>query len=348
MRQYRHIAYRRRHPRLEALPQAEAEVSTTVDIHAQLDLCDVIERHRLTMEAARRSKATLHVYRHALDAFLAFLRTRAGQDATWRPPLAALTVENAREWQLHLMARNLSPVTIHLYVAVLKVLSTFLEDEGIVEDAPLRKLRRPSKSATIVVPFTDDQLAAMLHVAATGRNPTRDVAMFFFLLDSGVRAGELCGLRTADVDLAAGVARVFGKGSKERYVQFGTSTAKLIARYYAERKGAGEPWVFANEVDGQMSPPALYKIVSKWAKGAGIRDVRASPHIFRHTFACRFLSAHPGALFHLQTLLGHATLTMSHHYAKITEAKERLPGLSIADGIGLDKTLLRIPPPQRR
>jgi integrase/recombinase XerC len=304
-----------------------------------ITLAEAIELHLLALRASNRSPNTLQSYGYVERSFLAFVRERMSPMGD-TVPLEALSVENARAWQLHLTMRGLAPASVAQKVGILKAWARFLEDEGMVEDNLLRKLRRPKMPQTIITPFSDEQLAAILQAAAGGPEAARNVAMFFLLLDSGLRGSELCGLRPGDLDLVNGTARVFGKGAKERLVQFGPTTATLIGKYVAERT-VDTPWLFVSHSGRQLNGDRLREITKKWGHRAGVTGVRCSPHDWRHTFAVRFLVTNPGALFHLAALMGHTKLEVTQIYARITESNRRLPGLSVADGIGLGRLLPR-------
>jgi site-specific recombinase XerD len=87
-----------------------------------------------------------------------------------------------------------------------------------------------------------------------------------------------------------------------------------------------------------MTRSQLLKIIARLGHTAGIADeVRCSPHTLRHTFATEDLKAHPGALYHLQTLLGHTTLEMTREYAKLAEVDVQLEGSSVVERLGLNR-----------
>jgi integrase/recombinase XerD len=153
----------------------------------------------------------------------------------------------------------------------------------------------------------------------------RDTALLEFAYTSGTRVSEIIGLATRDVDLEAGLARVFGKGAKERLVPVGSAAARAIRVYLRElrpnlEKGGGEGRLFLNGRGGPLSRMGVWKILRKRCDAAGIRR-RVSPHTLRHSFATHLLEG--GAdLASVQELLGHADIATTQIYTHVD--RERL------------------------
>jgi integrase/recombinase XerD len=155
------------------------------------------------------------------------------------------------------------------------------------------------------------------------RRPTakRDKAIILLMLDAGVRVSELCELHVGDVDFQAGRAYVVGKGEKPRYVYFGKICKQAMWRYFVERfpdtkARTTEPF-FVN-VDGihSLDRHSVRLVIQRLGKKVGDNDLH--PHRFRHTFAIQFLR-NGGNIFELQALLGHSSLEMVQHYARLAE-----------------------------
>ena len=141
---------------------------------------------------------------------------------------------------------------------------------------------------------------------------------------TGLRASELSALKIGDVDLKTGKAlvkhgRVGGaKGGKGRTVFLGKAARRTLWRYLAEREDGGDPEapLFLVKLDRPMNKNALRLLIVHLGKKAGVK--KCHPHRFRHTFAITYLRS-GGDLFTLQALLGHSTLDMIQHYARIAE-----------------------------
>jgi integrase/recombinase XerD len=177
-----------------------------------------------------------------------------------------------------------------------------------VEDS-LAPIPAPKVNTTQPDPLTQDEIKAIVKSAGQIRNQ----CILLVLLDTGVRASELCSLRVSDVDLKTGKVFVQGKGSKERYCYLGSVTRRSLWRYLAER-GDNDGRLFITWEGRPLQRHWLRELVSDIGKRAGVSNVY--PHRFRHTFAVQFLR-NGGDIFTLQILLGHSSLKMVRHYASL-------------------------------
>ena len=148
----------------------------------------------------------------------------------------------------------------------------------------------------------------------------RNYTILFLLLDTGIRASELIGLRMSDLYLDEGYLKVFGKGAKERIVPMGyqcqRALLKFTRRYRPEPAIPSISKVFLTQAGRPLRVDRLYKIVSGTCKQAGIKGKRLGPHTCRHTFARNFLM-NGGDLLTLQHILGHSTLDMVRTYVNL-------------------------------
>jgi integrase/recombinase XerC len=164
--------------------------------------------------------------------------------------------------------------------------------------------------------------------AADGRAPSvpdavaaRDAAIVELLYAAGLRVGELCGLNLADVDLAAGVVRVRGKGGRARVVPVHRVCRARLEAWLARRPLllAGdarlEPAVFVNRHGRRLGPRDVHRLVARCS------DQRAHPHELRHSFATHLLD-NGADLRVVQELLGHASIRSTQVYTHVS--KERL------------------------
>jgi integrase/recombinase XerC len=149
----------------------------------------------------------------------------------------------------------------------------------------------------------------------------RDRAILELMYSAGTRAAETVGLDRGDLDLRRGVARVKGKGRKERMAPVGSFAMKALRDYLEdpERPEAApraRDAVFLNPRGGRLTTRTLGRIVEQRSAEAGIRR-RATPHTLRHSFATHLLDR--GAdLRAVQSLLGHAHLTTTQIYTHVS------------------------------
>jgi integrase/recombinase XerD len=158
------------------------------------------------------------------------------------------------------------------------------------------------------------------------RRPTanRDQAIILTLLDSGIRASEFSCLRIPDFDPKRGQLEIRhgteggAKGGKGRAVYLGKTARHAVWRYLAEREDGqeGDAPLFIVRRGRPFNPSSLRHLIKSIASRADVKD--AYPHKFRHTFAITYLRS-GGDVFTLQSLLGHGSLDMVRHYARIAQ-----------------------------
>lgn len=228
---------------------------------------------------------------------------------------------------------KLKKKTILNYHIGLSALWTWAIGEGIVEENVVRRIRPPKPEVRVVVPYTLEEIKLMLaSLERTKRytrpgqgyqdratlEPERARALILFLIDTGVRADEICNIKIGHVDKRLMRVKIFGKGAKDRYVSFSARTAQALWRYLSTRDDPkDDQYLFASRgPSGQLDRSRLLKMLIAIGKRAGVKGVNI--HRFRHTFAISYLR-NRGDVYTLQRLLGHSTLDMVKRYLAIVQ-----------------------------
>lgn len=193
------------------------------------------------------------------------------------------------------------------------------------------KVKMPPLPKRVIEIFTQDEVRRMVEATQrsskyrkdgkliSNRRPTadRDKAILLTLVDTGVRASELCAFTVGDYNEKRGRLHVqHGKGDKERFVVPGQRTQKALWKYLTSRPSAKptDP-LFATRSNGHMSRDNLYHMIADF--GAKV-DVAAHPHKFRHTYAVNFLRR-GGNLIQLRDLMGHEDIQTLQAYVTLAE-----------------------------
>jgi integrase/recombinase XerD len=147
--------------------------------------------------------------------------------------------------------------------------------------------------------------------------------MLELLYASGLRVSEIVGLARDAVDLDAGILRVTGKGGKERLVPFGASARGWIARYLDAARPPLDtkrsPHLFLSARGAAMTRQRFWQLIEGYGRAAGIRR-RLTPHALRHSFATHLLE-HGADLRALQMMLGHADISTTQIYTRVTPSR---------------------------
>jgi integrase/recombinase XerD len=268
-----------------------------------------------------RSANTLGAYRRDLRAYHLWLLERGVPWREVRGPDLAAYVASLREG-------GKAPSSIARSLVAVRSCHRFLLDEGITDHDPGADLELPRVPAGLPKALTEDEIGRLFD-QLTGEGPVvlRDRAILEVLYGTGARVSELVGLSLADLDVDAGLLRVFGKGAKERVVPLGRLAREALAEWLGPagrprleperwaRRGDAEA-VFLNQRGGRLSRQGAWGILRLYGDRAGLSD-RLSPHVLRHSCATHMLD-HGADIRAVQELLGHASISTTQVYTLVS------------------------------
>ena len=271
-----------------------------------------------------RSPATLSAYRRDLVQFTQWLgqRGRSLLDAGEDDIVAYL---RARQ------GLGLAPATVARSMVSVRSVFAFMAAEELRPDDPTRDVELPRVPRGLPKALSEHDVSKLL-ASVEGDEPMdrRDRAMLEVLYGTGVRISELVGLSLSDIDLSDAMARVYGKGSKERIVPLGRYALDSLSDWLAvDGRGAIEPrrWasrddaeaVFLNRRGGRLSRQGGWGVLKKYGAKVGL-GARLSPHTLRHCCATHMLE-HGADIRTVQELLGHASITTTQVYTQVSRTQ---------------------------
>ncbi|GFE57564.1 tyrosine recombinase XerC [Geobacter sp. AOG1] len=259
------------------------------------------------------SPHTLEAYRRDIEQFHAFVRGERGDDAA----VADIDHIMIRRY-LALLHKECRKSSIGRKLAALRAFFAYLVREGEVARNPAELVATPKREKKVPFHLSIDEVTALVEAPREGELlPLRDRAILETLYSCGIRVSELTGLDVGGIDLDEGLARVLGKGGKERIVPLGSKARSALAEYMAARNhpAAADP-LFVNARGGRLTRRSVARIVDKYViRIATMKKV--SPHTLRHTFATHLLEG--GAdLRAIQELLGHSSLSTTQKYTHVS------------------------------
>ena len=212
----------------------------------------------------------------------------------------------------------LSPNSINSYTRTLKSFFSWCNEQGITRlNIPLYKAEETVKET-----YSDAELAALLKkpdIRKATFAEYRDWVIINFLLNCGSRAATVRAIQIRDVDLDGGM--VFYRHTKNRKAQVIPLCSAMVAilrEYLRHRGGEAADYLFCTETGSQLTENGLRQSIARYNTRRGVQ--KTSIHLFRHTFARKYLIDCGGDAFTLQKLLGHSTLAMTKHYCAIFDA----------------------------
>lgn len=290
------------------------------------ELVTLLPSWELALRAERKSPATVKVYGDGVRAFLRWCAENNIDAALERSIVNAFTAA--------LLDAGAEPATARSRQLALKRFSAWLLEEGEIDDDRLLGIKPPKLDTKVTPSLTEDELRALIK-ACQGKTlrERRDEALLRLMLETGMRAGEVVGLRVGDVDLSQGIAVVRrGKGGKGRVVPFGAQTGRAIDRYLRVRRThllADSPGLWVGDRGKGFSYYGLHAALRQRAELAGVANFH--PHVLRHTAASRWLAA-GGSEGGLMAVAGWSRRDMIDRYTAAT-ASER--AANEARGLGL-------------
>lgn len=280
----------------------------------------------LTCEIDQHSPRTISNRKSIVDKLVWFMRTYEYPEAdldTLRRFLAYVTNGHKKtggRWGNPQCIRPVRPRTVHTYHGHLRTFFRWCISEELITTSPMERIPIPISRSDQVQPFSREQVDALLAAAGRTQQSRRDKAILWTMLDTGLRASELCTLRRKDCEFTSRRLVVLGKGNKHRTLPFGKVAARALWEHMRYLPIDPNGPLFPSERHGDfMTRNGLRLLFGRLGHAAGIHGIRCSPHTCRHTFAIEYLRA-GGNAFGLQTLLGHTSMAMTQKYVAIAQA----------------------------
>jgi integrase/recombinase XerD len=273
-----------------------------------------------------RAANTLAAYRRDLSAYVGWLERRGRTiDTATTADILDLIAERRRD--------GAAASSIARQLAAVRALHRFLVTEERRDDDPTVLVEGVRIPAGIPKALAEAEVNRLL-AAVTGENPVarRDRALLELLYGTGARISEVCNLSMGDIDFDARLVRLFGKGAKERIVPFGRAAARALDQWFSPggrldlaptqwRRRDDANAVFLNTRGGRLTRQAAWAVIKKYGRLAGLDSERQlSPHVLRHSCATHLLD-HGADLRVVQELLGHATISTTQLYTKVSQER---------------------------
>ncbi|MFI4911165.1 MAG: tyrosine recombinase XerC [Sedimentisphaeraceae bacterium JB056] len=264
---------------------------------------------------------------HTLNAYACDLRDFCGYltDRRRGMPLLDVSCEVVRGYLAYLHSKGIGRKSSARKISSLRSFYKFLVSRGMLDASPIVGIRFPKRERKLPV-FLDMPDIEKLFSAPP--NDTwlglRDRAIMEVIYGGGLRVSEVVGLNIDDIDFSSGVARVRGKGRKERLSPLGDCAVEAINSYRdklqshsnAEGFEYDKVPLFVNVRGTRLSARSIRRKLDKYLIEAGM-DITITPHTLRHTFATHILN-NGADLRSVQELLGHKSIAATQVYTHLT------------------------------
>jgi integrase len=248
--------------------------------------------------------------------------------------------------------KGVSAATVRRAAALLRVVLADAVQSGLLHESPFKRLARtdlpkePRRKPYAA--FSDEEVAALLEAS-----PPRDRPLYETAFRTGLRIGELAGLRWGDVDLDGRVIKVARsydnprtKDEEPRTVPISDELRAVLVAWKANCPETPDALAFPDPVNGRMLyRRPVWQRFQELCDKAGVR--RLPFHATRHSFATAFLR-HGGDLWRLKGILGHSTVELTQRYADDVPAEAMIEDVNRVEFRLAERPVVGIEPARRK
>lgn len=269
---------------------------------------EAYESFMLDAKARRCTNRTLEHYKHRLGAFLRFL------DEQQVDNLSQITSNHIKLHLIALQDRGLSSHSQHAAARAIRAWMNFCVSEELLNESPMRRVKMPKLAKVKKPHLSIEDVQKLLHHA-----DDREAAIVCFLIDTGLRATEFCGLNVADIDITNGIVRVkSGKGNKDRTAFIGGRSRRQLMKFWRNtgRPKDNEPVWVSEKTGKRLTRSGLRQILVRLGNRSGVANT--NPHTLRRTFAT-WAWRDGMDLKSLQHLMGHSDIDVIKVYLGVSD-----------------------------
>ena len=294
-------------------PQIQG-IQLKTDLDLDFYLPRLVELFVMDRRSSGCAAGTLIFYSQKLQHFLDYC------DSQMVHSIKEIDANFIRSYMINLEEKGHNRGGLHAHFRSLRTFLKWYESEVEGWPNPINRVKAPRLNQEVLPPVSNSVALSLLSVCDKSTVfGCRDAAIILTLLDTGLRATELCNLNRYDLDQLGTVFVHLGKGRKDRIVFIGKKTKSAIKRYLNMRKD-NNPALFLSKQGDRLTYDGLRQIISRKSTDAGVNE--PSLHSFRRAFAINMLRA--GVDIHtLSRLMGHSDISILSRYLKIEDSDIR-------------------------
>ncbi|MBD9085427.1 tyrosine recombinase XerC [bacterium] len=283
-------------------------------------LNNVISFLRYLKEEKNYSKITIINYGKDLKLFLDFLNCEKISK------LENVDYPIIRSYLSFLYEKDYSKKTISRNISTLRSFFKYQKSQNMVSKNPMTFVENPKLDKRLPKVLYTKDLETLLNTPDCN-NPLgqRNCVILEMFYSTGIRVSELVNLKVSDIHFHDKRIKILGKGSKERYVLYGSVLEKKLNLYlqngYKELNKNKSDFIFLNKNGNPLTTRGVETILDQILKKSGL-NYHISPHVLRHTFATDMLN-NGADLKIVQELLGHENLATTQIYTHVSNERLR-------------------------
>ena len=277
--------------------------------HSEKTLNEVFENFIISQTARGIADITIRNYRLHLHSISKHLDINL--------PLSDLSKRHLDEMIMSMRASGLAHNSIATYVRMLHTFFNWCNREELT-DINIANIK---EKETVKETYSDEELELLLKRPDKKANFSeyRNWVIVNFFMNCGCRASTVRNIQNRDVDLKARqIIFRHNKNGRIQVVPLCSRMVLILNDYMSVRKGKPEDYLFCTQYGDKLTEGALRTAIVRYNQSRGVE--KTSIHLFRHSFAKKYLVDCGGDAFMLQRLLGHSTLNMTKHYCAIFDS----------------------------
>lgn len=271
---------------------------------------DVFSEFLVDKKAEGLSEKTIKTYNNHFNSLRQWLDIEM--------PIAELQNHHLKQMVAEMRETSLTPNSIASYIRSFKSFLSWC-NENEKSSATLKAYKAPE---TIKETYTDAELKLLLkkpNIRTCCFTEYRNWVIINLLLNCGCRAATIRSFLIKDVNLQnQTISYRHTKNGKVQIVPLCSAIVPILREYMRIRDGKENEVLFPNESNKPLTDSALRNAIVKYNTSRQVK--KTSIHLFRHTFAQRYLQNGGNSLY-LQKILGHSTLDMTRHYCNIYDVE---------------------------
>ena len=230
---------------------------------------------------------------------------------------------DVKKYLVNLHDKKYSSSSISRKISSLRSFYSYLYDNKKVDKNVFKYISLPKKDKKLPKYLTSDDIDSIFDIPNINTPiGQRNRLILELLYGAGIRVSELCNIKLTDINFDDRSINIFGKGSKERVVIYGTECEKILNTYINDgrllllgNKKNDYLIVGANKTKA-FTTRSVELIINEIIEKAALNK-NVTPHVFRHTFATHLLNEGCDILI-VKELLGHASLDTTGIYTHVS------------------------------
>lgn len=283
------------------------------------------------MEADQKSYASMKHYIEYVSDFMDAVSNQNNRDDFYK----YVTVSEIREYIISLRRRiengkevkNSDSIQATRWSA-LNTFFNFLVIDDYIDVNPMTKTKRPKNHIEKPIVYLEqDEIDNVLDKIRAESKPqfvNRDLAIITLGIGTGIRVGALVQINIEDINFKDNTIHVIEKGSKERYLKFGTNVRNILSAWLVDRStyfsDVGTNALFVSQWKQRLTVEGVRKLINKYADGISGKHI--TPHKLRSSTATN-LAKSGVDIQTIANILGHNSVTTTQRYAAVLEENKQ-------------------------